>query len=202
MNYRQCLAFLYNLQRLGIKLGLVNVESFLNYVGNPQHSFPSIHIAGTNGKGSVCAMLESVLNHSGYKTGLYTSPHLVSFRERVRISGREMETDFITEFVNRHRDRIARQQLTFFEATTALAFLYFQQKKVDIAVIETGLGGRLDATNTILPEAAGITGIGMEHTDILGKTLRKIAFEKAGIIKPGKPTVVGKVSRQVGIQLK
>jgi len=202
MNYRQCLAFLYDLQRLGIKLGLVNVETFLNYVGNPQHSFPSIHIAGTNGKGSVCAMLESVLNRSGYKTGLYTSPHLVGFRERVKISGSEIETDFITEFVNQHKSRIVRQQLTFFEATTALAFLYFKQMKVDLAVIETGLGGRLDATNTILPEAAGITGIGLEHTDILGKTLHKIAFEKAGIIKAGRPTVVGRVNRKVGLQMK
>jgi dihydrofolate synthase/folylpolyglutamate synthase len=191
MNYRQCLDYLYDLQKFGIKLGLVNTVSLLNYLGNPHFKYPTIHIAGSNGKGSVCAMLESILCSAGYQAGLYTSPHLVSFTERIRICRKEIEPEFITEFVNQLKARIDRDQYTFFEVTTALAFLYFAEKKVEFAVVETGLGGRLDSTNLVQPEVAGITTISLEHTDILGKTLKKIAWEKGGIVKENIPTVVG-----------
>jgi len=191
MNYRQCLNYLFDLQKFGIKLGLVNTTRLLNYLGNPHLKYPTLHIAGTNGKGSACAMLGSIISAAGYRTGLYTSPHLVSFTERVRIGRKEIEPEFITEFVNRLKPRIDRDNYTFFEATSALAFLYFAYQKVDFAVIETGLGGRLDATNLVQPEVVGITNISLEHTDILGKTLRKIAYEKGGIIKEGVPTVIG-----------
>ncbi len=191
MNYGQCLNYLYGLQKFGIKLGLVNTAKLLNYLGNPHFKYPTIHIAGSNGKGSVCAMLESILCAAGYKAGLYTSPHLVSFTERIRICRKEIEPDFITEFVNQLKTRIDRDQYTFFEVTSALAFLNFAEKKVDLAVIETGLGGRLDSTNLVQPEVVGITSISLEHTDILGKTLKKIAWEKGGIIKENVPTVIG-----------
>src|SRR3990172_6739230 len=197
MNYRQCLGYLYSLQKFGIKLGLSNSARLLNYLGNPHLRYPTVHIAGTNGKGSVCAILESILCAGGLRTGLYTSPHLVSFSERVRISRKEIEPEFIAEFVNYLRPRIDRDQYTFFEVTTALALLYFAEQKVDFAVIETGLGGRLDSTNLVQPEVAGITNIALEHTDILGKTLRKIAFEKGGIIKKGVSTVTGVVNKEV-----
>jgi dihydrofolate synthase/folylpolyglutamate synthase len=193
MTYRQCLNYLFDLQKFGIKLGLVNTARLLNYLGNPHFKYPTVHIAGTNGKGSVCAMLEAIISSAGYRTGLYTSPHLVSFTERVRIGRKEVEPEFITEFVNQLKPRIERDEYTFFEVTTALAFLYFAWEKVDLAVIETGLGGRLDATNLVQPEVVGITNISLEHTDILGRTLRKIAYEKGGIIKTGVPTVIGPV---------
>jgi len=191
MTYRQCLNYLFDLQKFGIKLGLVNTARLLNYLGNPHFKYPTVHIAGTNGKGSVCAMLEAIISSAGYRAGLYTSPHLANFTERVRIGRKEIEPEFITEFVNQLKPRIERDEYTFFEVTTALAFLYFARQKVDFAVIETGLGGRLDATNLVQPEVVGITNISWEHTDILGKTLRKIAFEKGGIIKEGVPTVIG-----------
>jgi dihydrofolate synthase/folylpolyglutamate synthase len=191
MNYRQCVNYLYNLQKFGIKLGLANTEKLLNCLGNPHFKYPSVHIAGTNGKGSVCAMLESILCQQGLKTGLYTSPHLVSFTERIRICRREIEPEFITGFVNHLKNRIDRDKYTFFEVTTALAFIYFAEIKVGFAVIETGLGGRLDSTNVIRPEVAAITSIALEHTDILGKSLNKIAYEKGGIAKAGVATVVG-----------
>ena len=193
MNYRQCLNYLFDLQKFGIKLGLVNTARLLNYLGNPHFKYPTVHIAGTNGKGSVCAILEAIMSSAGYRTGLYTSPHLANFTERVRIGRKEIEPEFITEFVNQLKPRLERDEYTFFEVTTALAFLYFAQQKVDFAVIETGLGGRLDATNLVQPEVVGITSISLEHTDILGKTLRKIAIEKGGIIKTGVPTVIGPV---------
>jgi len=191
MTYRQCLNYLFDLQKFGIKLGLVNTARLLNYLGNPHFKYPTVHIAGTNGKGSVCAMLEAIMSAAGYRTGLYTSPHLVSFTERVRIERKEIEPEFIAEFVNQLKPRIDRDEYTFFEVTTALVFLYFAQEKIDFAIIETGLGGRLDATNLVQPEVVGISNISWEHTDILGKTLRKIAFEKGGIIKAGVPTVIG-----------
>lgn len=180
MNYRQCVDFLFGLQKFGIKLGLANTFDFLNYLGNPHFKYPCVHIAGTDGKGSVCAMLESILFSAGYKTGLYTSPHLVRFTERIRIQQQEIEPEFVSDFVNQLKLRIDRKQYTFFEATTALAFLYFAEQKVDYAVIETGLGGRLDSTNLVQPEVAGITSIALDHTEILGKTLKEIAYEKGG----------------------
>lgn len=191
MNYRQCLSYLFGLQKFGIKLGLVNTARLLNYLGNPHFKYPTIHIAGTNGKGSVCAMLEAIISSADYRTGLYTSPHLANLTERVRIGRKEIEPEFITEFVNQLKPRLDRDNCTFFEVTTALAFLYFAQERIDFAVIETGLGGRLDATNLVQPEVVGITNISLEHTDILGKTSRKIAFEKGGIIKAGVSTVIG-----------
>jgi len=190
MNYSEAVSYLYGLERFGIKLGLENTLSLLDFLGNPHLKFPSVHIAGTNGKGSVSAILESILCHSNYKTGLYTSPHLVDFRERIRICGRWIEEDFILGFVNNLKRKIEKEQYTFFEVTTALAFSYFALKKIDIGVIETGLGGRLDSTNVILPEVAIITTINYDHTDKLGTTLQQIAYEKGGIIKFGVPTVV------------
>jgi dihydrofolate synthase / folylpolyglutamate synthase len=197
MNYSEAVSYLYGLERFGIKLGLENTLSLLDFLGNPHLKFPSIHIAGTNGKGSVSAILGSILCHSDYKTGLYTSPHLVDFRERIRICGRWIEGDFILDFVNNLKRKIEKEQYTFFEVTTALAFSYFALKEIDIGVIETGLGGRLDSTNVILPEVAIITTINYDHTDKLGTTLQQIAFEKGGIIKSGVPTVVMAEQKEV-----
>lgn len=159
-------------------------------VGNPQHKFKTIHVAGTNGKGSSSHMLAAILASAGYKTGLYTSPHLVDFRERIRINGNWIDTDFMVDFVNKHQELIESVQPSFFEATVALAFDYFAQQEVDIAVIEVGLGGRLDSTNIIQPEVSLITNIGLDHTDILGDTLEEIAAEKAGVIKVNTPIVI------------
>ena len=191
MNYQQAISYLFGLQIFGIKLGLSNISSFLNYLGNPHLKFQSIHVAGTNGKGSVCAMLESILCQAGYKTGLFTSPHLVDFTERVRICGKSIEKQFMVEFVKECKGRIDEHKYTFFEVNTALAFLYFAEKRVDLAVVETGLGGRLDATNVLLPLATVITNIDLEHTDILGKKITRIAFEKAGIVKEKVPVITG-----------
>ncbi len=191
MNYTQALSYLFGLQIFGIKLGLTNITSFLNYLGNPQFKFQSVHVAGTNGKGSVCAMLESVLCQAGYKTGLFTSPHLADFTERVRICGRPIEKQFIVDFVQEFKPRIDRFKYTFFEVNTALALLYFAQEKVDVAVVETGLGGRLDATNVLISLVSVITNIDLEHTDILGRKIPQIASEKAGIIKENVPVVTG-----------
>lgn len=191
MNYQQVISYLFGLQIFGIKLGLSNISNFLNYLGNPHLKFQSIHVAGTNGKGSVCAMLESILCQGGYKPGLFTSPHLVDFTERVRICGRPIEKEFMVEFVKECKNRIDKHQYTFFEVNTALAFLYFAEKKVDLAVVETGLGGRLDATNVLLPLATVITNIDLEHTDILGKKITRIAAEKGGIIKEKVPVITG-----------
>ncbi|EQB63971.1 MAG: hypothetical protein RBG1_1C00001G1550 [candidate division Zixibacteria bacterium RBG-1] len=191
MNYNQAISYLFGLQIFGIKLGLSNIASFLNYLGNPHFKFQSVHVAGTNGKGSVCAMLESILCQAGYKTGLFTSPHLVDFTERVRICGRPIEKEFIVDFVAECKNRIDKYKYTFFEVNTALTFLYFAEKKVDLAVVETGLGGRLDATNVLLPLASVITNIDLEHTDILGKKITQIAAEKGGIVKEKVPVITG-----------
>ncbi len=188
--YHKTLEYLYSLERFGIKLDLSNTKSILKYLGHPHKNFPSVHIAGTNGKGSVAAILQSVLSESGYKTGLYTSPHLIDFRERIRIGKRKIDKEFILDFVTDLKEKIEKNKYTFFEVTTALAFSYFAQKEVDIAVVETGLGGRLDSTNALSPELVIITTLSLDHTKILGKTLKKIAFEKAGIIKENVPTVV------------
>ena len=189
MNYEETLQYLFDLERFGIKLDLSNITSILGGLGNPHLDFPSIHVAGTNGKGSVAAMLHSILCESGYKTGLYTSPHLIDFRERIRVWRELIEKDFILDFVHRLKTDIDKEHFTFFEVTTALAFDYFAQSKVDLAVIETGLGGRLDATNMIKPVISIITNIGREHTKQLGNAIGQIAREKAGIIKQEVPTV-------------
>jgi dihydrofolate synthase/folylpolyglutamate synthase len=189
MNYEESLSYLYNLERFGIKLDLSNTISLMKHLGNPHLKFPSVHIAGSNGKGSVAAMLESILSASGYKTGLYTSPHLVDFRERIRIGEELIDKDFLLDFVNDLKDEIDRNAYTFFEVTTALAFSYFANKNIDIAVLETGMGGRLDSTNIVNPLISVITNISLEHTEHLGTTIPQIAFEKAGIIKNGVPTI-------------
>lgn len=172
------------------KSDLSRTEHLLEAVGNPQKKFKSVHVAGTNGKGSVTSALAAIFTHCGYKTGLYTSPHLFDFRERIRVEGRKVDKDFVVDFVNRVRG--ATDVLpSFFEITTAMAFSWFAKQKVDIAVVETGLGGRLDSTNVILPELSVITSISFDHQAFLGNSLTEIAREKGGIIKPGRPVVIG-----------
>lgn len=174
-----------------LKPDLHNTLALCAALGNPQHQFKSIHIAGTNGKGSTSSMLAAVLQSAGYKVGLFTSPHLKSFTERVRINGAEMSENKVMAFVNEHKTLIESLEPSFFEVVTAMAFDYFAKEKVDIAVIEVGLGGRLDCTNIITPELSIITNISYDHTDLLGETLAQIASEKAGIIKPNIPVVIG-----------
>lgn len=195
--YQQTLDYLYaNLpvfQRIGAaayKKDLANTIQLCEELDNPQLKFKSVHVAGTNGKGSTSHMLASILQSSGYKTGLYTSPHLKEFTERIKINGQEIEQDFVVDFVNRIIPAIDKIQPSFFEITVAMAFDYFAYQKVDVAVIEVGLGGRLDSTNIITPEVSVITNISFDHKDLLGDTLEKIASEKAGIIKPRIPAVI------------
>ena len=198
MNYTQTLEFLF--QQLpafeakgasAYKPGLERISEFCRVLGNPQRNFFTIHVAGTNGKGSVSHMLASILAQAGYRTGLFTSPHLKDFRERIRIDGEMIPKQKVVNFVDKHRDKMLELKLSFFEMSAALAFDYFAQSDVEVAVIETGLGGRLDATNVILPAVSVITNIGLEHTALLGDTLHKIAAEKGGIIKKSIPVVVG-----------
>lgn len=170
-----------------MKLGLLGTRKLLRVVGNPHHSFPAIHVAGTNGKGSTASMLAAVFTAAGYKTGLYTSPHLVSFTERIRIDGKPISEESLARYTEILQEQILKQQATFFETTTAIAFAYFVEQQVDIAIIETGLGGRFDSTNVIKPLASVITNIGFEHTDILGKTIEGIAYAKGGIVKHNTP---------------
>jgi dihydrofolate synthase / folylpolyglutamate synthase len=189
--YSAALKFILDREHFGIKLGLDNIGRFLNRIDNPQNSYPSIHIAGTNGKGSTAVFIESILRQAGYKTGIFTSPHLADFRERIRVNGNQISKRYITRFIKKHKYLIARNKITFFEVCTALAFCFFADQKVDIAIVETGLGGRLDATNTLLPILSIITDISYDHTNILGETLTAIAGEKAGIIKPQTPVLIG-----------
>jgi dihydrofolate synthase/folylpolyglutamate synthase len=172
-----------------MKFGLRNIRALLREAGHPERYFPALHVAGTNGKGSTSSFLASILQEAGCRTGLYTSPHLVRFTERIRINGAEIPERRLVDYARALRPGIEAVQATFFEATTCVAFLYFADEEVDIAVIETGLGGRLDATNTLRPLSSIITNVGLEHTEILGTTLRAIAREKAGIIKKGIPVV-------------
>lgn len=169
---------------------LDNILSLTEHLGHPEKSLKTIHVAGTNGKGSSSHMLASILQEAGYKTGLYTSPHLKDFRERIRINGEMVEEDFVVDFVREHQSFFEYHQLSFFEMTVGMAFEYFATENVDIAIIEVGLGGRLDSTNIIQPEVCLITNIGYDHMDILGNTLEKIAMEKAGIIKRNVPVVI------------
>ena len=198
MTYQQTLDYLYNnlpmFQRIGpaaYKVDLGNIVVLMKAMGNPEKHFKTIHVAGTNGKGSSSHMLASILQEAGYKVGLYTSPHLKSFTERVRINGEEIGQSSVVEFVQRIKPLIEEISPSFFEITVALAFDYFSNSKVDIAVIEVGLGGRLDSTNIITPEVSLITNIGLDHQSLLGNTLEKIAGEKAGIIKYKVPVVIG-----------
>ena len=200
MNFEETLSFLYQqlpaYSRIGAaayKEDIGNITKMCALLGNPQNSFKSIHVAGTNGKGSVCHMLSSILQESGYKTGLYTSPHIFQFGERIQINGEQINEEFVINFVGKTKYIFNEIKPSFFEYTVLMAFEYFKEMNVDIAIIETGMGGRLDSTNIITPILSVITSIGFDHTEILGKTLEKIAFEKAGIIKQNTPVVIGEV---------
>lgn len=173
------------------KEDLTNTILLANHLHNPEKEIKTIHVAGTNGKGSTSHFLASILQEAGYKTGLYTSPHLKDFRERIKINGEDISEDFVVEFIALNKSFFEENQLSFFEMTVGLAFDYFRQEKVDIAIIEVGLGGRLDSTNIISPLLSVITNIGLDHIQFLGNTIEKIAFEKAGIIKPKTPVVIG-----------
>ncbi|MDP7330182.1 MAG: Mur ligase family protein, partial [Candidatus Marinimicrobia bacterium] len=179
VEFNSLLDYLYKLQRLGIKVGLNHTFELLQRCGNPQNQFQSIHIAGTNGKGSTSAIISSILMEAGLKVGLYTSPHLIRFNERIRVNGKPISDSKIVEFVDEHRSDIDDIESTFFETTTAMAFRYFANKNVDIAVVETGLGGRLDSTNVLTPDLTVITPISLDHRDILGKNILDISKEKA-----------------------
>ncbi len=198
MNYNDTLNWMFNklpmYQRIGAaayKADLNSTIEILNYLDNPQDNFKSIHIAGTNGKGSVSHSLASVLQEAGYKTGLYTSPHLRDFRERIRINGTMIPENNVVDFIEQHKNKLEELELSFFEMTVAMAFDYFSKEKVDIAVIEVGMGGRLDSTNVIKPELSVITNISLDHVKFLGDNVKKIAAEKAGIIKENVEVVIG-----------
>jgi dihydrofolate synthase/folylpolyglutamate synthase len=189
--YADAVRFLFSLQKFGMKFGLGGIRSLLRFVDDPQKDFPCIHVAGTNGKGSTSSMLAAIFTAAGYKTGLYTSPHLVSFTERIRVDGKPIPRKDVVRLTGLIRGQIRKQKATFFEATTAMAFKYFSERNVDLAIVETGLGGRLDSTNVVHPRLSVITNVSLEHTEILGDTLEKIAGEKGGIIKHGIPCVTG-----------
>ncbi|HET9431818.1 MAG TPA: folylpolyglutamate synthase/dihydrofolate synthase family protein [Chitinophagaceae bacterium] len=200
MNYQQTIDYLFSrlpmYSRMGaaaFKADLVNTLQLCKVLDNPEKKFRTIHVAGTNGKGSVSHMLAAILQTAGYKTGLYTSPHLRDFRERIRINGEMITEQFVIDFTEKMKPVIERVDPSFFELTVVMAFDYFATAKVDIAVIETGLGGRLDSTNVITPELSIITNIGWDHMNLLGNSLEKIAMEKAGIIKPNIPVVIGEL---------
>ena len=197
MNYQETIDYLYNslpvFHRIGeaaLKPSLDNTLKLCALLDNPQHKFKSIHITGTNGKGSSSHMLASVLQAAGYKTGLFTSPHLKSFTERIKINGKDIPDQNIVDFVKKHKEDFERIKPSFFEMTVGLAFDYFDREKIDIAVVEVGLGGRFDSTNIIIPLLSLITNISLDHQKILGSTLQEIAFEKAGIIKSNVPVVI------------
>ena len=203
MNYQETLSWMFNrlpmFQTQGktaLNNKLDNILAFTSVLGNPQTKFKSLHIAGTNGKGSSSSMLASILQEAGYKVGLYTSPHLKDFRERIKIDGKEIPEDYVVSFIAKNRPFLEEYHLSFFEMTVGMAFSYFENEKVDIAVIEVGLGGRFDSTNIITPEVSLITNISKDHTDILGDTLPKIAFEKAGIIKRNVPVVISEYQEE------
>ena len=188
-DFQNILEELFNLQRLGIKTGLEHTRELLEAVGNPHHKLKFIHVSGTNGKGSTCAFLYNILKQAGKKVGLYTSPHLLNFNERIRVNGHTISNDEIVIFMKNIQNHIRDIQPTFFETTTVMAFDHFSKYNVDIAIIETGLGGRLDSTNVIIPEVSVITSISMDHMDILGESIDQIAEEKAGIIKNSVPLI-------------
>lgn len=203
MNYTDTLEWMYKqlpmYQRIGsaaYKADLNNTIALLNLLGNPQHNFKSVHVAGTNGKGSTSHMLASIFQEAGYKTGLYTSPHLRDFRERIRINGEMIPQDKVVEFIEKHQNEFEKMGLSFFEMTVGMAFDYFSNEQVDIAIVEVGMGGRLDSTNLITPEISVITNIGLDHVQFLGDTLEKIAGEKAGIIKNNIPVVIGETQSE------
>jgi dihydrofolate synthase / folylpolyglutamate synthase len=192
-SYQEAIAYLYGLQKHGIKLSLSNSFKLMEILGYPHRKFPCVHIAGTNGKGSTAAFTAGMLQAAGYRVGLYTSPHLVDFTERIRINNMPIAETTVVKMAQRLYDGSGMLNPTFFEVTTALAFSYFAEEGVDIGVIETGMGGRLDSTNVITPLVSVITNIDLEHQAFLGDTLEQIAGEKAGIIKDGVPVVTGAV---------
>ena len=203
LNYQDAITFLFDrlpmYQRVGksaYKSNLDTTHALDEYFGHPHRTFKSIHIAGTNGKGSVAHMLSSILQSAGYRVGLYTSPHLTDFRERIRLDGKMIAEEWVTEFVDKHREILVTLSPSFFEMTVAMAFDYFSREKVDFAVVETGMGGRLDSTNIIRPMVSVITNIGFDHSQFLGDTIYKIAVEKAGIIKSGIPVVIGETQEE------
>lgn len=203
MNYQETITYLFNsaplFQQVGkdaYKEGLDNTLTLDEHFGHPHRNFRTIHVAGTNGKGSCSHTLAAILQSAGYKTGLYTSPHLVDFRERIRVNGKPVSEEFVIDFVEKNRAFFEPLHPSFFELTTAMAFLYFAQEKVDVAIIEVGLGGRLDCTNIIQPDMSVITNISFDHVQFLGDTLAKIASEKAGIIKKGTPVVIGEANQE------
>src|SRR5688572_18949818 len=203
MTYQESIRYLFSCLPMFSRIGaaaykpdLSNTIRLCESLGNPQTTFRSVHIAGTNGKGSVSHMLAAVLQRAGYSTGLYTSPHLKDFRERIKVNGEMISEDYVVEFTENIKPLIEELNPSFFEITVAMAFDYFARLKVNIAIIETGLGGRLDSTNIIIPDLSVITNIGLDHTNILGDSLEKIAAEKAGIIKEGIPVVVGEVLKE------
>lgn len=198
MDYRRAVDWMCSalpmFQKIGsaaYRPGLENTEYLMDYLGHPERGLRCIHVAGTNGKGSTSSMLASVLMEAGYRTGLYTSPHLIDFRERMRVDGEMIPKEFVADFVERHLDFFTAHSFSFFEMTTAMAFCWFRACGVDVAVVETGLGGRLDSTNVVMPDLSVITNIALDHTAILGDTRVQIAGEKAGIIKPGVPVLIG-----------
>ncbi len=189
--YKSATRFIKSREFFGMKLGLDNVREFVEHLGNPQDLFSTVHFAGTNGKGSTVKMLGSVLMQAGYKTGVFTSPHLVDFRERITINGRKISKQFVAKFIENHKPDINARKITYFEVMVSLALSYFAERQVEIAIMETGLGGRLDATNILSPLVCAITEISLDHTRILGGTLQAIAKEKGGIIKPSVPVALG-----------
>ena len=204
MTYQETVDWMFSqlpmYQRQGkaaFKKDLTNIIAFCDVLKNPEEKFVSIHVGGTNGKGSTSHIISSILQEAGYKVGLYTSPHLKNFTERIRINGKEIPKEKVVEFIARQRSFLEKQQLSFFEMTVGMAFDYFANEQVDIAIIEVGLGGRLDSTNIICPEISVITNIGLDHTQFLGEEFSEIAFEKAGIIKPGVPVVIGERQAEV-----
>ncbi len=209
MTYTKTIEWLFTqlpmYQRQGktaFKKDLTNIKALSKHLGNPERKFKSIHVGGTNGKGSTSHMLASILQEAGYKVGLYTSPHLKDFRERIKINGTCIRKNCVINFVKKHHDFLEQQSLSFFEMTVGMAFDYFAKKEVDIAIIEVGLGGRLDSTNILLPEVSVITNIGLDHTQFLGETLSEIAFEKAGIIKRKCPVIIGETQQETEAVLK
>jgi dihydrofolate synthase/folylpolyglutamate synthase len=200
LTYTESIKFLYGLQKFGMKFGLRGIKALLSSLDHPEKQFLSIHIAGTNGKGSTASMIAAIFTAAGYKTGLYTSPHLVRFHERIRINGQSISSRAVAQLTSAVRSKVESGNCTFFEAVTAIAFKYFAESGVDIAIVETGLGGRLDATNVLHPLVSVITTIGLEHTQILGTSIEDIALEKGGIIKKGIPCITG-VRSQKAIQV-
>ncbi len=186
-----CYPMYHKIGQKAYKEGMENIEYLVKIFGNPERNFKTVHVAGSNGKGSVSHLLASFFQEAGYRTGLFTSPHLIDFRERIKVNGNEISEEEVIDFFESHRTKMQEISPSFFEMTVALAFDYFRKKEVDIAIIEVGLGGRLDSTNFITPELSVITNISLEHTAMLGNSISEIAFEKAGIIKDGIPVVIG-----------